>query len=186
MFEKTPYPEHPGRCQAVNSQGQCPNLGARLDEDDAAHRGPFCMAHGGNHAVNAQKKERVRNYQLTVARFRAQLDEKADSVGIKSLREEIAILRICLEERLNKCHDAMDLILQSGSISDMVMKINTVVQSCHKLEGSMGHLLDKQAILQFAQAVIGIISREIIDDPEKINIIADAILSELGNDETGL
>lgn len=177
MFEKAPYPEHPSRCQAVNSQGQCPNLGIRLDDDI---RGKYCLAHGGNHAVVAHKKTRVRNYNLTIARFRAQMDEKMGADDVKSLREEIAILRICLEQRLNKCNDAMDMILQSGAISDMVMKINTVVQSCHKLEGSMGHLLDKQAILQFAQVVIGIVGKTLEDHPEHINTIADEILATIG------
>lgn len=183
MFEKAPYPEHPGRCQAVNSQGQCPNLGIRLDDSDGdidVFRGPYCMAHGGNHAQEAHNKKKVRNYRLTIAKFRAQLDDKLDSDGLKDLREEISILRICLETRLNTCNDAMDLILQSGAISDMVMKINTVVQSCHKLEGSMGQLLDKQAILQFAQVVIGIVSKTLEDEPEKINTIADAILATIG------
>ena len=183
MFEKAPYPEHPGRCQAVNSQGQCPNLGIRLDDSDGdidIYRGPYCLAHGGNHAQEAHQKKKVRNYRLTIAKFRAQMDEKIDAIGIKSLREEIAILRICLESRLNTCNDAMDLILQSGAISDMVMKINIVVQSCHKLEGSMGHLLDKTAILQFAQVVIGIVTKTLEDEPEKINTIADEILATIG------
>jgi hypothetical protein len=108
------------------------------------------------------------------------MDEKMGADDVKSLREEIAILRICLEQRLNKCNDAMDMILQSGAISDMVMKINTVVQSCHKLEGSMGHLLDKQAILQFAQVVIGIVGSVLKDHPEHINTIADEILATIG------
>lgn len=176
-FEKAPYEAHPGRCQTVNSQGQCRNLGVQLDD---GHRGPYCLAHGGRHALKASKDEAIRNYRLTIARFKAQVEDKVDSEAVKSLREEIAILRICLEERLNRCNDAMDLVLQSGPISDMVMKINTVVQSCHKLEGSMGHLLDKQAILQFAQVVIGIIGSALETQPDKINIIADEILLTVG------
>jgi len=176
MFEKSPYPEHPSRCQSINVRGQCINLGIKLDD---GIYGKFCLAHGGNNAQAAQKKNSLRNYQLTVARWKSQLDLKADADGLKSLRDEIAILRICLEERLNRCNDAMDLIMQSGPISDMVMKINTVVQSCHKLEGAMGQLLDKQAILQFAQVVIGIVSSTVTDN-EQINIIADEILSTVG------
>ena len=177
MIERAPYEDHPGRCQSTNSKGQCANLGIPLDNGTYA---AFCQAHGGNQSQDAHIKNSVRNYRLTVARFRTQLDEKAEAEGIKSLRDEIAILRICLEERLNTCKDAMDLILNSGAISDMVMKINVVVQSCHKLEGSMGQLLDKQAILQFAQVVIGIISSELEDSPERINTIADNILKAVG------
>ncbi len=176
-FEKAPYPEHPGRCQAVNSQGQCPNLGVQLGD---GQRAPFCLAHGGAKVHQSSEKEKIRNYQLTIARWRGKLDDKADAEGIKSLRDEIAILRICLEERLNTCQDAMDLILQSQAISSMVMNIERVVTSCNKLEASMGHLLDKQAVLQFAQVVIGIIAKALEDQPETVNLIADEILQTVG------
>lgn len=185
MFEKAPYSEHPNRCQTVNSQGQCPNLGIKYDDGTY---GNHCIAHGGARARHSRRQERVRNYHLTLAKHQMQLDEKADAEGIKSLREEIAILRIILEQRLNSCKDSMDLVLQSGPIADMVMKIERVVSSCHKLEGSMGHLLDKQAVLQFAQEVIGIITRNLEGQEDVINIIANEILATIGRigDETGI
>ena len=125
------------------------------------------------------EKESLRNYQLTIAKWRIKLNDKADAAGVKSLRDEIAILRICLEERLNRCENETDLILQSQAISYMVMNIERVVSSCHKLEGSMGHLLDKQAVLQFAQVVIGIITK-VLSDEDQINLIADEILQTVG------
>lgn len=175
-FEKAPYEGHPGQCQGVNNQGQCKNLGFKLDDGGYAN---FCMAHGGRHARNKQKKDSIRNYRLSVLKWQAELDQKTDSKAIKSLREEIGILRVVLEQRLNRCEDAADLILQSGPISDMVMKINTVVTSCHKLEGAMGHLLDKQAILQFATVVIGIITK-VVTDEAQVNTIAEEILTTVG------
>jgi hypothetical protein len=54
-------------------------------------------------------------------------------------------------------------MLNSGAIGDMVLKIEKLVSSCHKLEGLMGQLLDKQAILQFAGEVIDIIGEECAD-----------------------
>jgi len=176
MFEKAPYPEHPNRCQTINAHGQCVNLGIKLPDESY---GKNCLAHGGNQATASYAKTVTRNYNLTIARFRAQLDEKLGVSELKSLREEISILRILLETRLNRCADAMDLVLQSGPISDMVMKINTVVQSCHKLEGSMGQHLDKTAILQFAQVIIGIVTSVVTDDTQ-INTIADEILVTVG------
>jgi len=176
-FEKAPYEAHPARCQAVNTQGQCRNLGLELDDGTRAN---FCLAHGGARIRYVEQKKSLRNYQLTLARWKLKLDEKADAEGLKSLRDEIAILRICLEERLNRCTDGMDLILNSQAISSMVLNIERVVSSCHKLEGSMGHLLDKQAVLQFAQVVIGIITKSLGEDTDRINHIADEILQTVG------
>ena len=167
--------DDPERCQAVNSQGQCRNKGVALADESI---GTYCIAHGGNGQQASVLKAAVSNYRLE--RWQSRLAEKAEAEGLKSLRDEIGILRIVLEERLAKCDDAHDLILQSGPISDMVMKIERVVTSCHKLEGSMGQLLDKQAILQFAQMVIGILGVHITDE-SLLNTIADEIVGKIND-----
>ena len=149
--------DNPHRCQAViPSKGQCLNLAAATE---GGKFGEYCLAHGGNRFVNQEAKISIRNYQLD--RFKARLERHATSPHITNLRDEIGILRMVLEERLNRCNDDMDLLLHSGPISDLVSKIDKVVTSCHKLEGSMGNLLDKQAILQFASEVIEVVDSEI-------------------------
>lgn len=65
------------------------------------------------------------------------------------------------------------------------MKIDRLVNSCHKLEGSLGQLLDKQAILNFASEVINVITDN-LDDPIKIDQISTGILEivgRVGNDD---
>lgn len=178
--------DSPFRCQNVTSQGQC-YLETVVDDD--GNHGKFCMVHGGRHFLEAKKKESMRNYRLT--KFQAMLERHADAPGIKSLRDEVAILRILMEERLNKCQDNTDLILQSGPISDLVMKIDKVVSSCHKLEGSMGQLLDKSAILLFASQVIDIIG-QVVTDKEQVEEIGARIMKAVGqlsneeNDNEGI
>jgi len=152
--------DSPNRCQAVTPKGQC--LGA------AAEGSKFCMMHGGNKAGEAKAAAGLRNYRLT--RFNARLQQLGDSGEIKSLRDEIAILRMIMEERLNQCRDTMDLIYQSGPISDLVLKIEKVVTSCHKLELSAGSLLDKQAIMQFGSEMISLISATIKDEVQLAQI----------------
>jgi len=161
--------DDPLRCQAVNSQGQCHNK--------AVEGGTHCMCHGGNKQIEAQKRVSLRNYQLT--KFKARVQRLGDSPDIKSLRDEVAILRMMLEERLNQCKDEGDLLMQSHTISDMVLKIERLVSSCNKLEGSMGQLMDKSAILQFANVVINIISDN-IEDQVIINNIASRLMEAVG------
>ncbi|MDB4726416.1 hypothetical protein OAF54_03175 [bacterium] len=158
-FERITDAADPNRCQTTNKVGQCINKGMKLEDGSYTAN---CLAHGGNKQVNSAVARSLKNYKLD--RWKAKLAEKTGSDDIKGLREEIGILRVVLEERLNRCEDATDLILQSGPISDMVMKIERVVSSCHKLEGSMGQLLDKQAILQFAQVVISIVGEYVHED----------------------
>jgi len=162
----------PDRCQAVTSNGQCRNK--KYDENTN-----YCLAHGGNRGEDTAKKISKKNYYRS--RWQARLEQYTDNDNIKSLREEIGILRLILEETLNKCNDESELIIQSNKISDLVMKVDKVVTSCHKLEGSMGHLLDKQAILQFASEIITVISEE-IEDKEILNRIADKIVKRVSDD----
>ena len=180
-FERAPYPEHPDRCsQVIKNQGQCLNLGYKKPDGSRAGR---CLAHGGNLEVHNERQKQLSNYRLT--KWQARLQEKSSSDHIKSLRDEVGVLRMVLEDRLNQCQDNMDLILHSQAISDLVIKIEKVVTSCHKLEGSMGQLLDKQAVLQFAQIVISIIT-DVLTDEQAIDAIASRILqtvSAIGTDE---
>jgi len=68
-----------------------------------------------------------------------------------------------LEEILNKCHDSHDLLLYSSKIADHVLQIEKVVKSCHNLEQSVGHLLDKTLVIQIADSIVRIIAQHITD-----------------------
>ena len=175
-IKKIPYPEHPDRCQSVNSKGQCINL--------AVPNGTFCLVHGGNKQIESQKAASLRNYRA--GQWQSKINRFSKSPQIKDLSEEIGILRMLMEERLTICATPLDLLLHSGAISDLVMKIEKVVASCHKLESSLGQHMDKTALMGFAQQVIQIISitvtdREVVD--EVANGIVKLITEEKVNEE---
>lgn len=141
------------------------------------------MKHGGNRQILSQKRKGLRNYRLT--KFKDRIDRHVNSTGLKSLRDEIAILRVVLEERINSCNDATELMMYSGPISELIMKIEKIVVSCNKLEQSMSMLLDKQALLQFASETVRVISEELgeVENSEMImERIADRIINNLKND----
>ncbi len=175
-IKRVPYAEDPNRCQSNDSRGQCWNQAIPPSE--------YCPVHGANNAIAAAERASLTNYRLT--KWNAQLQRMSTNPGIKSLRDEIGILRMIMEEKLNQCGTPAELMLQSGPLSDLVMKITAVVKSCHSLEGSMKQLLDKQAILQFAGTVITIITNH-IEDEEVIGKIAKEIIAsveDLGHDDS--
>lgn len=173
-IEKADGSADPYRCQAVGGQGQCTNKGVKLDDG----YGAFCRVHGGNKTQEAFQAKKARNYRLT--KYQAQLERHSDSSVIKSLREEIGILRMLMEERLNRCTDMAGLLLESQQISDLVLKIEKLVVSCHRLEGSLGQTLDKQAILQFASEIIAIIGTRLEGQEEIIEEISNDIIAVVG------
>jgi hypothetical protein len=160
-WEQIKEEDDPDRCQGVSAYGQC--LFKRVAPS------LYCPRHGGNQALAANEREKVRNYHLT--KWRQRVNEFADNPEVKSLKEEIGILRMMLETVLNKCQDENDLLIYAGKIQDLVRDINKVVESCHKLDERNGVLLDKQSILTLGDAMVSIIG-EHVGDPDALEMIA--------------
>ena len=164
--------DDPRRCQGVNSRGQCTNKA--MDNSD------FCPAHGGNRGRDTAKKKELRNYRL--AKFNSRLVELGNSDGVISLRDEIAVLRMMIEEKLNSCVDTHQLMMMSGPLSDLIMKVEKLVTSANRLESKLGSLLDKAKVLQFAQMIVQIIGQHVTDE-EILETIAEEILSALHQED---
>ncbi len=161
--------DSPNRCQhIIPTQGQC--------KLEACEGSKYCPAHGGNKGFQAQEKKKLRNYQLN--KFRVRISELGNTSEILSLKDEIGILRFLIEEKINRCTSDHDLLLMSGPLSDLIMKVDRIICSCSKLESKLGHLLDKSEILQFAQTVVSIISKHITDE-DTLTTISNQILEAL-------
>lgn len=156
--------DSPLRCQAVTAKNQC-----RYERVQGSE---YCPMHGGNKGTEVLAAKSLR--MLRLSKWQGRLEEFADHDKVKSLREEIGILRIMLEETVNKCGDQVDLIFNSGKIADLIMKIEKLVTSCHKLESNLGLMLDKQAAMQLSGEIVDIIGRHVSDEVA-IGRIADEI-----------
>jgi hypothetical protein len=136
----------------------------------------FCPAHGGNKGNESFKKKELRNYRLS--KFHNSINEKSNSSALKSLTEEIAILRQIVEEQLNSCEDSSDLILKSGPISDLTVKINTLVTSCNNIDKTLNNLIDREAVVSFAQTIVSIITPKL--NEQDIEEVTNKILEAIG------
>lgn len=152
---------HPRQCQHVCGNHFCLSM--------AEEGSRFCLNHGGNQASRKDKKERMRNYIL--GKFQARAEQLGNSQDILSLRDEVAILRMLIEQRIVKCQDESDLLLVSGPLSDLVMKSEKLVSSMYKLEDRMNKHLDKAKVVQLAQVLIDIISKY-VENPEILDAIS--------------
>jgi hypothetical protein len=173
MSEFNPYQrvedDDPRRCQAViPTVGQCHLI--------SFEGSTYCINHGGKSAAQAAEKKVLNNYRIQ--KYQQRIDEKSQSDQLKSLRDEIAILRMLIEERLNSCRDSHDLMLYSGPIADLVMKVDKVVNSCNRLEVNLGVMLDKTQALQFAAEIVEAVGRH-VEDQEALVAISDEITNVL-------
>lgn len=161
----------PNRCQRMTEKGQCQN---------AKHPGlDFCRMHGGG-ALIAANRTTLRNYRLR--QLGERVLEKKNSSEIKGLREEVGILRLVLEEALNKLdvEDPNSLTMYSSRIQGMVDSITRTVQVCHTLEEKTNFVLDKSKVFIIADTIIQIISEYIVD-PEHLATISERIASSVNN-----
>lgn len=159
--------DDPNRCQSTGKTGQCPYL--------AMEGFPYCARHGGRMPSTREKQE-VKQYRLQI--WQQRLDEFTESDKVKSLRDEIGILRIIMENILNQCMDSGDLLRYSSKISELAAKIEKLVVSCNRLERSMGMMLDKTAALNLASQIVEIIGAH-VNDPETIDAISGEIITAL-------
>lgn len=145
----------PDRCQGVNggNQGQC--------WFKVSPESKFCPRHGGRHAAAAEKKEKVRNYHL--GKWRERVNQFADNPEIKSLREEIGIVRMLIEAVIEKCNDTTDLLMVSGKLQALIFQAQKLVSECHRLEERTGVLLDKQTILIVCDSLVRVIGTYVED-----------------------
>jgi hypothetical protein len=162
--------DDPRRCQGIKriNGDQCQYL---ADPGIA-----YCAKHKGMLDTVIKNKNK-RNYNLT--KFRSQIEEKTDNTQIKSIREEIGITRQVLETIINMCESEVDLILNSNKIADLVLRIEKLVTSCHKIERSTSQLLDKSALIQLSGNFIEIISDYL--SPEQQNEVADKLVELISN-----
>lgn len=161
--------EDPKRCQGIDANGQCwyrSNKNATM-----------CPRHGGNMEEAKVEKESTDMYRIDM--WKARISRQKMHPEVKSLANEVAILRMLMEEKLRICVDDTTLLLASSSISELVMKIDKVVTSCHKLEKNLGLHMDKAAILQFGGEIIQLITEKVTNKNE-VGEVADGILAIIG------
>lgn len=124
--------------------------------------------HAGGRRVKLKTEARYKRLKEELA---IRLGDHANDDQIKNIREEIGILRLVLETRLNACQDDVQLLVASQAIGDMVDKITKAVQACHKLEISLGQTMDKQQLATLFDKVLDILSKH-IPDPATLEVIA--------------
>lgn len=161
-------PDDPRRCQGViPSQGQCP-----IKAEDGSD---FCIVHGGPGARAAAKNKRQKQYLLH--RWNKRKDDFSDHSELKNLHEEIGILRMLIEQRLNGCLTELDLMAAAGPLADLIMKVEKLISSSTRMEEKLGLMLDQQQAMQLIDEIINIISDHV--DESTLAEIADQIVERM-------
>jgi hypothetical protein len=158
-MDRVTDPADPRRCKASAKTEQCWNV---ADEGF-----DYCRSHA-RHVANPHGEQR-RQYQLTQARLRGRLNQKTDHDEIKSLREEIGLTRILIEELFNSAKDQNELLQKSATFIGLAQTLERLIKTSHQIEQNLGMLLSKPTIIVMAQNIVQILNEELqgIDGYEK-------------------
>lgn len=135
-----------------------------------------CPRHGGPAQSNSKKKDRAMQYRSEI--WGRRLKEFGNSNEVKSLRDEIGILRLLMEETLNRCHDSSQLLVFSARIQAIANDIQRLVTACDRLEKSMGEMMDKPTAIKFAGQLIEICASE-IEDVDALDRISHRVIEAM-------
>jgi CHAD domain-containing protein len=177
----------PGDSFQCQSQGanQCPYMSVAgmvknghwegIAPEDAEHA-HNCPRHAGFEQASGHAAKRSHDYRLQV--WQERLDEFTESENVHSLRGEIGILRLMIEQILLMCTDQHTLVMYTTKLANLIGKVETLVRTCAKLEASMGNVLDQTAAMTFAGDVVKLIRKHVKDDAI-IDEISSGIINAL-------
>lgn len=138
------------RCKKDLSGGQC--------EARAMQGSDYCQAHGSEVTL-AHNNTRI--YRLDKARYAQRLAELKDHNQLKSLREEIGLIRILMEERFNMIKTETDLLASCSTINHLALTLERLIKTTHQMEQNLGSLLNKQSIIILGQNIVTILVDEL-------------------------
>jgi hypothetical protein len=159
-------PDSRDRCQRLGPSGQCTN--PVIPGTD------FCEQHTSK---LAKRRLETRKYAIENTRLRASVGDFAGSEAIYSMREEIAILRSFIEQLIRSLdlNDSEHSRAQCAATAPMVIKLvetlERVVKTSGVMEVKFGHMLSKQAVIDLANMVVGVMAEEISHLPNYQEIV---------------
>jgi hypothetical protein len=160
MMQKVTDMADPLRCQGAAPDGQCHNISEPGSD--------FCRAHGG---VDLTEQRNMRGYLLAKAQDQTRLANLSEDLEpVKELRDSISLLHMLIERRWNLVNDDSDLLQACGPLNTMLVSMDKLITSCHKIEQNLGQLLAKHAILNLAKQMVEVLVEELegIDNYEEI------------------
>ena len=169
-----PEPDRQNRCQGVNSHGQC--------SKDAQPGGNFCTFHNGG--VDKVKNQDIRLYYFLKSEDRSRLTELTQHDACRSLRGEVAIIRMLIERQINLRTDRSDLLAAYGTLNSLLLTSKDLTESLYTLEQNLDTLLAKPTLLAFGSTFITILIEELKEVPgcdEIIERISGQIILTVGN-----
>jgi len=156
-------PDHPEACQGNTGNGPC-----CYKRDDNSL---YCSIHGGGSSSAAGERRELQNYKLNSA-FAGRAQDFSNSPRIKSLTDEIAILRTSLETVFNGIKNENEMLLYVDKLDKLATSISKLIMNLQNIQEKNKELLGREVVMSiFDQILEKIVVR--VGDPDVIKCLAD-------------
>lgn len=156
-------PDHPRACQGNTGNGPCCY--------EAMEGAQFCGLHGGGGTSAAQARRELKNYKLNSI-YSDRVKEFGNSPGIKSLTDEIALLRTALEVIYNGIKTENEMLLYSDKVERLAKSIQGLLETAQKLQEKNKELLGRDVVIAIFDSLMEKIC-ERVSDPDVILALAN-------------
>jgi hypothetical protein len=161
------FEDDPNRCQATSAGKQC--------RFEAAEGQSHCTIHLG--VINRSKEQKATKLYKLVA-FQTRLTEIADSDAAKTNAEELAILRMLLEEQVNSCKTSTDLILNGAQIRDSALAVTAMLKNLQQFEDRNSLVIDEKKAREIVEVIVSTVT-QFITDPDTLEALVVALDANL-------
>lgn len=127
--------------------------------------------------------DRVKIHSLAKYRLQQHGDRVAEFAcddEVKSVRQEIAFLRMTLEGVWNSCTDTNKLLLKIDLIQQFVGNIQKTIESAQRMEERTNSLIDRKVVVVIADSMVNVIS-DYVKDPDALIEIAERLCASIEN-----
>lgn len=171
-------PDDPNRCQAVHASMQCPfRAVGDFDTQNQKWDGPkYCPRHGGASQRHDEIVKEKRMY--FAAQWKDRIKAQSDHPKIKTLGEEVGIIRMLLEAKLNSLKDDKELIMAASGIVSLTNSVKDLLKTWQHIEERSGQVLDRARLTVFISELLEILTRY-ISDPEILQMVGEDINESL-------
>jgi hypothetical protein len=154
------------KCEFTTATGQC--------TEEALEGDRYCSLHTHLDPDKHQK----RMYNLLKYKYRTRYEQIGEHESLRSLREEVAMAKMMLEETFNSIHNDSEFLASRADLAHQLATVEKLVSSMLKMEVSMGTLISKPTLLKIASDIVQILLDK-LKDVAGHELLIDEISAEI-------
>ena len=151
------------RCQHTGVRGSC----VQTAIDGSA----YCEIH-------STEADRLKGYRLQDPELRRRFDELSRDASLETVKQEVLLLRVLIEDRLNFCKNAAERASALQYVTSSLATVDKLLNSLERLQRAASITLDKPTLSRLSEKIINILLDNLGDLPDRDEIV-DRVAAEI-------